>query len=90
VAGRASLAFARFLLPVFFNRVGVLQPGASCTINVTFTPPSAGAITGTLTINDNATSDPGGAASPHLVSLSGTGVLIVRPILGFEQPLKIA
>jgi len=90
LAGRASLASAaRFLLPVIFHSVGVLQPGATCTVSLTFTPPSAGAVTGTLTINDNATSDPGGAASPHLVSLSGTGVLVLRPVGGFEQPLKI-
>ena len=61
---KASASIFRILLPVFFNPDGVLQPGASCTISVTFTPPSAGAITGTLTINDNATSDPGGTASP--------------------------
>jgi hypothetical protein len=90
LAERVSLAGARNLTAVFFNPVGVLQPGASCTVSVTFTPASAGAITGTLTINDNATSEPGGAASPHLVSLSGTGVLIVRPIGVIEQPLKIA
>ena len=90
VAGRANLLSARILLPVFFNRVGVLQPGASCTISVTFTPPSVGAITGTLTINDNATSDPGGTASPHLVSMGGTGVLILRPVGVIDQPLRLA
>jgi hypothetical protein len=45
-----------------------LAVGASCTINVTFTPTAAGTRTGTLTVNDNA------AGSPHTVSLSGTGV----------------
>jgi hypothetical protein len=89
-AGRISLVGARSFLPVIFAPAGILQPGASCTINVTFTPPSAGAITGTLTINDNATSEPGGTASPHLVSLSGTGVLIVRPVGGLESPLRVA
>jgi hypothetical protein len=44
------------------------QPYANCTINVTFTPISAGTATGTLTITDNA---PG---SPQIVTLSGTGV----------------
>lgn len=41
--------------------------GASCTINVTFTPTATGARNGAITINDNA---PG---SPHTVGLSGTG-----------------
>ena len=47
---------------------GSLAAGASCTINVTFTPTAAGARTGTLTITSNA---PG---SPTTASLSGTGV----------------
>ena len=80
VAGRIGLVGARSFIPVIFGRVGVLQPGASCAISVTFTPPAAGAVTGTLTITDNATSDPGGTASPHLVSLSGTGIVFLRPI----------
>jgi len=42
--------------------------GANCTINVTFTAPSVGNFTGTLSITDNA------AGSPQSVSLSGTGV----------------
>ena len=41
---------------------------ASCTISVTFTPASVAALTGTLTITDNA------SGSPHTVALSGTGV----------------
>ena len=46
-----------------------LAPGAHCTIHVTFTPTTAGARTGTLTVSDNA---PG---SPHSIPLSGTGVI---------------
>jgi hypothetical protein len=79
VAGRVGLVGVRSFLPVIFAPAGVLQPGASCTISVTFTPPTAGALTGTLTINDNAVSDPGSVAGPHLVSLSGTGVILLRP-----------
>jgi hypothetical protein len=45
-----------------------LAPDASCTVGATFTPPSAGAFTGTLTIDDDASD------SPQLVNLSGTGV----------------
>jgi hypothetical protein len=41
--------------------------GASCTVNVTFTPTAAGSRTGTLTITDDAPD------SPQNVALSGTG-----------------
>jgi hypothetical protein len=46
---------------------GSLAAGASCTINVLFTPQAAGARTATLLIADNAT------GSPQTVALSGTG-----------------
>jgi hypothetical protein len=42
--------------------------GASCTIQITFSPTSAGTLSGVLTINDS------GAGSPRSISLSGTGV----------------
>jgi hypothetical protein len=45
-----------------------VAPGASCAIQVTFTPTAPGARTGTLSITDNA---PG---SPQSVSLAGTGI----------------
>jgi hypothetical protein len=48
-----------------------LASGASCTINVTFTPTAAGPRSGTLTVTDSAT------GSPHTTSLSGTGVALV-------------
>lgn len=41
--------------------------GASCAINVTFTPAAGGSRAGTLSITDNA------RGSPHTVVLSGTG-----------------
>jgi subtilase family serine protease len=44
-----------------------LAAGKSCTIEVTFTPTKVGALTGTLTITDNA------SGSPQTVALSGTG-----------------
>jgi subtilase family serine protease len=44
-----------------------LAAGKSCTISVTFTPTQVGALTGTLSVNDNGTN------SPQTVSLSGTG-----------------
>jgi sugar lactone lactonase YvrE len=45
-----------------------LDPGSSCTIDLTFTPPDVGLFQGTLTLTDNA------GDSPQVVSLSGTGV----------------
>jgi sugar lactone lactonase YvrE len=47
---------------------GTLAAGASCTINVVFTPSANGARAATLNIADNA------AGSPQMVALSGTGV----------------
>jgi kumamolisin len=44
-----------------------LAAGKNCTISVTFTPTQVGALTGTLSVNDNGTN------SPQTVSLSGTG-----------------
>lgn len=41
--------------------------GASCTVNVTFTPIALGTRSGSFIVNDNAT------GSPHTVALSGTG-----------------
>jgi beta-propeller repeat-containing protein/ASPM-SPD-2-Hydin domain-containing protein/centrosomal CEP192-like protein len=45
-----------------------LAGGASCTINVTFTPTAAGTRTGTITFTDSA------ASSPQTISLTGNGV----------------
>ncbi|MBZ5660224.1 MAG: choice-of-anchor D domain-containing protein [Acidobacteriia bacterium] len=45
-----------------------MSAGATCTLNVTFTPTAAGNRTGSLTITTN---DP---SSPLIVSLTGTGV----------------
>jgi hypothetical protein len=46
---------------------GSIQPGASCTITVTFTPVANGFASGSLSITDN------GGGSPQTVTLSGTG-----------------
>jgi P pilus assembly chaperone PapD len=54
---------------------GALTPGSSCTIEVTFTPTSTGAKTGTVTITDNATVD------SAKVTLSGTGIATSSDIL---------
>jgi hypothetical protein len=50
------------------NCSGSLAASSSCTINVTFSPRVAGAVTGALTFTDNA------VTSPQLVTLTGTGV----------------
>ena len=52
------------------NCGGSVAAGASCTINVTFSPTATGTRTGTLDITDNATSPP----SPQTVALTGTAV----------------
>jgi hypothetical protein len=46
----------------------MLAHGASCVLNMTFTPTVSGTRTGTVTMTTNA------AGSPKVVSLSGTGV----------------
>jgi hypothetical protein len=52
------------------NCGGSVAAGASCTINVTFSPTATGTRTGTLSITDNATSP----ASPQIVTLTGTAI----------------
>ena len=47
---------------------GILEPGASCTASVTFTPSSTGLDSGALTITDSTRN------SPTRVPLSGTGI----------------
>jgi hypothetical protein len=47
-----------------------LEPGASCSISVTFTPTSAGSTSGTVTIKDNATS------LTQTISLTGVGTVV--------------
>jgi hypothetical protein len=55
------------------NDCGSVEPGASCSIRVTFTPTAQGDRNGTLTISHNA---PGG---PEEVPLSGDGTPAVNP-----------
>jgi hypothetical protein len=44
-----------------------LKPNSHCSVDVVFSPTRSGALSGTLTIVDNAT------GSPQTASLSGTG-----------------
>ena len=50
------------------NCTGTVNPGVSCTLNVTFTPTSQGMLSGDITLTDDA---PG---SPQTIPLSGTGI----------------
>jgi hypothetical protein len=45
-----------------------IQPSDTCTVSITFTPSVTGAITGALTITDNAVN------TPQVLALSGTGL----------------
>jgi hypothetical protein len=47
-----------------------VAPGASCTIGVTFTPPTAGAFSGTLTVSDN-----DAFGGQQTVALNGIGAI---------------
>jgi hypothetical protein len=49
-----------------------LGTGASCTINVTFSPTVTGSIAGVITVNDNGVNGP-----PHRVPLSGSGQVTI-------------
>ncbi len=51
------------------NCPAVLPGGSNCTVSVTFTPPAAGSLTGTLNVSD----DSGNLGSLQLVTLNGTG-----------------
>lgn len=70
--GTAALSISSLVVSGEFsqsNNCGTsLAPGASCSINVQFTPVALGTRNGTLTVTDNA---PG---SPQTASLTGTGI----------------
>jgi hypothetical protein len=51
-----------------------LNPGATCSVRVSFTPTAAGTRTGTVTIVDST------PASPHSFTLTGTGVATTETI----------
>jgi Putative Ig domain/Protein of unknown function (DUF1573) len=52
-----------------------LQPQTSCTINITFSPLTAGAISGLISVNTTALAGSGS------LSLSGNGILVPRAII---------
>ncbi len=55
-----------------------LPPGASCSVDVGFGPTAAVTSTGTLSITSTA------VGSPHAVSLSGTGVIPLAPVVSLS------
>jgi Ca2+-binding RTX toxin-like protein len=82
--GNASLVVSALTLSganlgeftVTLNTCGTVLPGASCTINVVFTPTTIGAKSATVSINHNA------AGSPSNITLSGTGTVGNAPPVG--------
>jgi hypothetical protein len=70
--GNATLTITSIVASTNFAQANTcgssVLAGTNCTISVTFTPPSAGTFSGTVTLTDNA------ANSPQQVTLTGTGV----------------
>ncbi len=69
--GSAALTLSSLAISGDFGETntcgGMVAAGATCSINVTFTPSAIGTRTGSLTITDSAT------GSPQSITLSGTG-----------------
>ncbi len=60
-----------------------LAPGATCTVDVTFTPLVVGARAGSLTVN---TTDVTGTAGRQVLPLSGTGAAGAVPVASVSPP----
>lgn len=77
--GSATLAVTSIIASGDFgetNNCGsTLAGGASCTVDVTFTPTTVGTLAGAITVTDNAPS----SGSQQVVSLTGTGVSATGP-----------
>jgi hypothetical protein len=73
-AGNATLTISKIAASVNFTETNTcgtsVAVGASCTITITFKPTMPNALTGAVTITDNA------AGSPQSVALSGTGTVV--------------
>ena len=66
---------------LFFNGCTTsLSAGGSCTVSVTFKPPSKGEFHGSLTFTD------GGAKSPQKVKLDGIGLAAVATATQLHRP----
>ncbi len=70
--GSAALTISSITASTAFSETddcaGSVPAASSCTLSATFTPNAVGSLTGSLTISDDA------AGSPHVISLSGTGL----------------
>jgi mono/diheme cytochrome c family protein len=74
-SGTAALSVTGITAPSGYtqsNNCSSVAAGASCVINVTFTPTAVYSYSGNLTITDNA------AGSPHGVAVSGSGVGVAQ------------
>jgi len=68
----------------YAQSLNTLAVGGTCYIYVSFAPTATGNITGTLTINDNAT------GGPHKLPLTGTGILANQQIAISQTALTFA
>ena len=64
------------------NCGGTIAVGATCTINITFTPSVTGAETATLSVSDS------DASSPQTVPLTGTGTAPASPVFLTPAPVN--
>ena len=75
--GTAILSFTSVVASAQFGETNTcgtsLAAGSNCTVSVTFTPTTTGAVNGTITISDNA------GGSPHVITLTGTGASVPVP-----------
>jgi hypothetical protein len=71
-SGNSSLTISSITAPTNYSQTNncgsSLAAGASCTINVTFTPTTSGTLSGSVTVNDN-----GAGNASQKITLSGTG-----------------
>ncbi len=83
-SGSASLIFtSRFSITGAFAFAGQgncaykVVPGASCTISIKFSPTTAGVLTGTVTVHDN-------AGTSQVIALRGSGILKIASALSIS------
>ncbi|MFL5815717.1 MAG: choice-of-anchor D domain-containing protein [Bdellovibrionia bacterium] len=58
--------------------VGIVAPGASCTVNIVFKPAAVGSVSGSMSIATNA------SGSPVVVKLAGVGASPAAPVLNLS------
>ena len=78
-AGAAALHFSaitpssNFVVQSTCSVAAPLSPGTDCPVDISFRPLAGGALTGTVTVTDDA---PG---SPHTIALTGQGQIVAQP-----------